>query len=262
MSDNLLLWISQNSQWAALIVLSIAFFESLVIIGLVIPGWVLLVGVGVLIGNGNLPFLTIVLASFVGAVLGESLSYYLGWHHRERIHQWQFFTKHPHWLINSQKFFKRHGAASVALGRFFGPVRAFVPLVAGASDMPPLRFTLINVASALIWAPAYLLPGVIAGAAIDVSQETSVALIVGFSAIAIFSWLLAKFSIQIYQHKQTYQQQKGNSDPFIAIAFLPLLKAVTALTCLTIVGKLLFFGVLSNSVSELFHKVWAIVLSA
>ena len=53
---------------------------------------------------------------------------------------------------------QRYGGKSVAFGRFFGPVRAVIPLVAGMMNMPPWRFVVANVVSALAWAPAYLLP--------------------------------------------------------------------------------------------------------
>ena len=51
------------------------------------------------------------------------------------------------------------------IGRFVGPVRALVPLVAGMLGFKPLRFTIANVASAILWAPVYMLPGFILGAA-------------------------------------------------------------------------------------------------
>jgi membrane protein DedA with SNARE-associated domain len=56
---------------------------------------------------------------------------------------------------------------SVFIGRFFGPLRAVIPLVAGITRMPTGKFQVANVASALIWAPALLIPGAIAERAIS-----------------------------------------------------------------------------------------------
>ena len=50
-------------------------------------------------------------------------------------------------------------AGSVFLGRFFGPLRSIVPLVAGLCGMPQLSFQLANIASALVWATGVLAPG-------------------------------------------------------------------------------------------------------
>ncbi|WP_424679750.1 DedA family protein, partial [Escherichia coli] len=56
-------------------------------------------------------------------------------------------------------FFNRWGVWGVFIGRFFGPFRAIVPLVAGICAMPQRYFQLANLASAMIWAFGILAPG-------------------------------------------------------------------------------------------------------
>ena len=46
-----------------------------------------------------------------------------------------------------------------SIGRFFGPLRAFVPLAAGIFEMPYWRFQAANFSSALVWAAVVLAPG-------------------------------------------------------------------------------------------------------
>ena len=50
--------------------------------------------------------------------------------------------------------------------RFVPPIRAFVPITAGALGMPPLRFYGVNIPAILVWAPAHVLPGVLAVSAL------------------------------------------------------------------------------------------------
>ena len=69
------------------------------------------------------------------------------------------FSRRPELLAQGRSFFRRVGLASVFVGRFFGPLRATIPLLAGIANMPPRPFWLSNIASAVIWAPALLLPG-------------------------------------------------------------------------------------------------------
>ena len=164
-------WISTHSQWALFIVFSIAFIESLAVVGLLMPGWLLLVGVGVLIGTQSLNFYLASLFCFFGAVLGEYLSYLVGIHYQQRVHNWAVFKRHPTWLTNTELFFQRYGRASIALGRFVGPIRAFVPLLAGMTGMSAMKFQVTNVLSAMVWAPVYLIPGVILGASLDSSVD-------------------------------------------------------------------------------------------
>jgi membrane protein DedA with SNARE-associated domain len=65
-------------------------------------------------------------------------------------------------LPRGQAFFETWGVLGVFLGRFFGPLRSVIPLVAGICAMPQLRFQLANIASALIWATGVLAPGAFA----------------------------------------------------------------------------------------------------
>ena len=69
------------------------------------------------------------------------------------------FRKHPERLTRSVSLFKRFGGSSVFIGRFFGPLRAIIPMAAGMLQMPPLRFYAANVFSAMVWAPALVLSG-------------------------------------------------------------------------------------------------------
>lgn len=159
----LLSLIEHNPGYAGGIVFAMALAESLAIIGIFIPGVVVLFGVGALIGAGVLDFWAMCLWAIAGAVIGDGLSYWLGHHFEYLTDRWRWFRLHPDHLRRGVTFFEKYGDLSVALGRFFGPIRAVVPLVAGLMHMPPKRFYVANVLSALAWAPAYLAPGMLFG---------------------------------------------------------------------------------------------------
>ena len=53
-------------------------------------------------------------------------------------------------------FVRRWGLAAVFIGRFFGPLRASVPLAAGIFHMPYWHFQLANFTSAFLWAGVLL----------------------------------------------------------------------------------------------------------
>jgi len=140
-----------------------ALLESLAIVGVLIPGVIILFGAGTLIGAGVIDFWSSCLWAVAGAIIGDGLSYWLGHHFDYLTARFKWFQLHPDHLKKGIEFFQRYGDLSVSLGRFFGPIRAVVPLVAGLLHMPPRRFYLANILSALIWAPAYLLPGMLVG---------------------------------------------------------------------------------------------------
>jgi membrane protein DedA with SNARE-associated domain len=153
-------FVRQHPNWAALIVFALAFGESLAFVSLILPFWAMLVGIGSIIGAANpLLFWTIVSAAAIGAALGDWLSYWLGWHYHARIQQMWPLSKYPKLLENGHKFFERWGVWAVVLGRFSGPLRASVPIVAGITEMPWLKFQIANWGSAFLWAGVLLSPG-------------------------------------------------------------------------------------------------------
>lgn len=69
-------------------------------------------------------------------------------------------------MEGAEKYFHRYGIASLLVGRFIGPLRPMLPMIAGMCDMPLPRFVAVSVLAAAGWSIAYLVPGWAAGAAI------------------------------------------------------------------------------------------------
>ena len=68
-------------------------------------------------------------------------------------------SRHPELIPKGEAFMKKWGVAGIFIGRFFGPLRASVPLVAGIFAMPFWRFQIANFASAFVWAAVLLTLG-------------------------------------------------------------------------------------------------------
>jgi len=198
-AESLLSLVEQNAQWAWFIVFIIAFAESMAIIGLLVPGWALLLGIGVMIGTDILAFFPIVISAYFGAVIGEYLSFYVGYHYHEPILKWKYVAKHQDLIEKSRKFFEKHGAAGVFFGRFIGPIRAVIPLIAGISEMPKRTFFWVNLTSGIIWAPLYLIPGILVGATYNLNGETSTALISILVIFALVLWMTVKQTHLLYK---------------------------------------------------------------
>src|SRR3982750_2097508 len=148
-----------HSAWAAPIVLLLAFGESLAFISLLIPAWGALVAIGALIGASGISFWPVWIGGGIGAALGDWLSYWFGFKYKEQVAQIWPLSRYPEILPRGEEFVKRWGVPSIFIGRFFGPLRASVPLAAGIFEMPYWRFQVANFASALVWAAALLLFG-------------------------------------------------------------------------------------------------------
>jgi membrane protein DedA with SNARE-associated domain len=152
-----------HEAWAAPIVFALAFGESLAFISLLVPAWAALVGIGVLISSGNLNFWPVWVAASIGAALGDWLSFWIGVKLGPPVaHIWPL-SRHPGLLPKGEAFVKRWGALAIFIGRFFGPLRASVPLVAGIFRMPWWQFQTANFSSAFVWAAVLLTLGDVVG---------------------------------------------------------------------------------------------------
>jgi undecaprenyl-diphosphatase len=188
----LLDWIAQHPQHAGWVIFLVSMAESLAIVGVLVPGVVILLGAGSLIGTGVLDFWSSCAWAVAGAILGDGLSYALGHHFDYLTGRWRWFRLHPDHLRKGHEFFAKWGDLSVMLGRFFGPLRAIVPLVAGLMDMPPRRFYAANILSALIWAPAYLAPGMLIGEAVEDGDWTRLLMLAAALGLGILLLLVVR----------------------------------------------------------------------
>ena len=152
-------FIAAHAGWAAAVMFVTAFGESFAFVSLLFPGTSLLIAAGALMAAGSLPYLPIIAGAVVGAVLGDTVSFWIGHRFGGGIARVWPFSRNPELLSSGITFFARHGGKSVFIGRFFGPIRAVIPLAAGVMRMPRDRFWFANVTSAIVWAPMLLLVG-------------------------------------------------------------------------------------------------------
>lgn len=158
-AHNIVEFVRAHSAWAAPIMFGLAFGESLAFISLLLPAWAALVGIGAILGSSGLSFWPIWLAAAFGAALGDWLSYWIGQKFGPSVaHMWPM-SRHPEILPRGERFVRHWGAPAIFIGRFFGPLRASVPLVAGMFHMPFWMFQAANFSSALVWAAVLLLVG-------------------------------------------------------------------------------------------------------
>ena len=181
--------LSQHPALALAAVFAAALLEAVAVIGTVIPGSSVVVVGGVLVGLQVLDPWWAALAAVTGATLGDGMSYWLGRRYHDRLLGLWPLKKYPALFERGQAYFARNGGKSVFLGRFFGPLRAIVPVVAGMSDMPVLQFTLMNVLSAVAWAGVHLLQGALFGASLQLAGAVSSRLLILLLGLALTAWL-------------------------------------------------------------------------
>jgi membrane protein DedA with SNARE-associated domain len=152
-------FVRNHQAWAAPVVFVLCFAESLAFVSLILPAWGALVVIGTMIQAGGLNFWPIWIAGSIGAALGDWLSYWIGDKLKLTVQNIWPLSRHPQLISKGETFIKKWGALGIFIGRFSGPLRASVPLVAGIFEMPFWRFQIANFTSAFVWAAVLLLLG-------------------------------------------------------------------------------------------------------
>lgn len=191
-------FLSAQPHWAGVVAFLIAMGEALLIVGLFVPSTVPLVAVGTLVGLGKLSFWPMLAWIGAGAVLGDQVSYWIGYVWRDRLKRAWPLVRYPTLVARGEDFFGKYGGMSICFGRFVPGVKAVIPGIAGMAGMTPLRFTVINVLSGIVWALAHLIPGVTTGALLGLLGAVSgrFAMVLGgllllvFLAVAGVRWLV------------------------------------------------------------------------
>jgi membrane protein DedA with SNARE-associated domain len=205
MSDKIspiLQWLNLHPNSAGLVIFLICAAESIAILGTIIPGTIAMTAIGTLIGAGVIPLWSTFVWAIIGAVCGDNISYWLGHHFKDNLRNFWPFRTRPQWLASGERFFNRYGSMSVVIGRFFGPTRAIVPVVAGMLRMSPIRFISTSIAASIAWAPIYMLPGIIIGeATMELPPDMAANMMLRLVLVGLFGifclWTLYKIFILI-----------------------------------------------------------------
>jgi membrane protein DedA with SNARE-associated domain len=169
-----------------------AFLEAVPIVGTFIPGSTIILSLSALIATGDLNLVVVSCSVISGAALGDGWAFWLGYRYPSQVRKLWPLNKHQVLVHRGEMFFQKYGKAAVLLARFLPPVRAFVPITAGAMGMTPNHFYPINLAAILLWAPVQIIPGMLAGNAYRhagaIAGHLMLPIVAGIAGIAFLIW--------------------------------------------------------------------------
>lgn len=195
-------WIGNHPGIAGLVIAVVAFLEGFAIIGILVPGIVILFGFGALVGLGVLELRSVWLWCSFGAIAGDAASFWIGRRYREHLPSVWPFSRYQDLIQQGIRFFRKHGLKSIIIGRFIGPVRPIMPVVAGMMNMPLNRYVPANIIAGILWAPAYLLPGVVFGASIELAKAVALRLALLVGLLVAIVWLSSFIVNRVYSLAQ------------------------------------------------------------
>jgi membrane-associated protein len=151
--------------WIALaLVFLLPALEASAFVGVILPGEIGVILGGVLANQHKLPLAAVLVAGILGAVIGDSIGYWVGKRYGETI-----LSKIPNRILKpehikrSEESIRQFGGKAVFIGRFTAALRALVPGMAGMSHIRYGRFLAWNVLGGAVWATAFVILGYLAG---------------------------------------------------------------------------------------------------
>lgn len=195
LDQHLLEIIHRYGVWAILILFTIIFCETGLVVTPFLPGDSLLFILGALGASGDINIALVAAVLALAAVTGNMLNYQIGRFIGPRIFDREggcLFKKE--YLIRTQHFYERHGGKTIILSRFIPIIRTFAPFVAGIGKMKYTRFFVYNLAGGVMWVTLFVVTGYYFGN-IPVVQKNFSLIIFGI----IFISLIPAFISFIYK---------------------------------------------------------------
>lgn len=228
-------FITQSTTYALIAVWLVAFLESLALVGLLMPGTVFMAALGALIGSGQIGLYQAWIVGTFGCLVADWISFWLGWRFKKPLHRWSFLKKQKAWLDKTEHALHKHSMFTILVGRFIGPTRPLVPMVAGMLDLPVRKFIAPNIIGCIFWPPFYFLPGILAGAAIDIpAGENSSGFIWLLVATAAALWLAGWLCWRWWRSGKPTQDRLTQWLPRARLLWLAPLVSVLAIAALVV----------------------------
>jgi membrane-associated protein len=154
--------------WVYLGLWFVIFAETGLAVGFFLPGDSLLVVAGLFAAAGKLQVALVMLAFFLGSVIGDSTGYWTGRAMGKTLfNRESSFIFKPSRVEKAKHFFEKYGVKTVILARFIPIVRTFAPLVVGAAEMPYAKFLMFSILGGALWICSMVLAGYFLGGVIE-----------------------------------------------------------------------------------------------
>ncbi len=172
---------------------AIIFMETGLVVTPFLPGDSLLFATGAVVAlpNSGLNLLLMGILLFIAAVIGDTVNYSVGKYIGHRAFSINNRFIKQEYLLQTQKFYEKHGAKMIIFARFVPIIRTFAPFVAGVGTMEYKKFITYNIVGGFLWVAIFLSAGYFFGTTPIVRKNFTLVIF----GIIIISILPAVFEI-------------------------------------------------------------------
>jgi len=197
--------VNEYGIWTYVLLFLIIFFETGFVIFPFLPGDSLLFVCGAAAASGIMDLWWVIIAIVLGAVLGDTVNYWIG----NFLGLHVFLERFPtlvkqEYIDRTNVFYEKYGGFTIFIARFVPVVRTFAPFLAGIGSMHYKRFLFYNVLGAVSWTLLVVLGGYYFGTFSIVKENMNVLIFLVFvvSGIALLLLLAGIVSTHVKKGKE------------------------------------------------------------
>ena len=195
LDENMVFVVQNYGLWTYVLLFCIIFFETGFVIFPFLPGDSLLFVGGAAAAGGILDIRFLLLAIILGAVLGDTVNYWIGNYIGVHLFTERFPTLvKKEYIDRTYGFYERYGGLTIFIARFVPVVRTFAPFLAGVGSMDYRRFLSFNILGGVSWAALIVISGYFFGT-LEIVQENMSLLIIAVILVTIATVLLIGWGI-------------------------------------------------------------------
>lgn len=211
LDQNLSSVVNEFGIWTYFIIFLIIFFETGFVILPFLPGDSLLFVCGAAAAGGIMDLQWLLPAIIIGAVLGDTVNYWMGNYLGIHVFQERFPTLvKKEYIDRTYGFYEKYGGTTIFVARFVPIVRTFAPFLAGIGTMDYRRFLFYNVLGGISWTFLVVLGGYYFGTIPVVQENMSllIVLVILVTAGTVFLVISGLVSAYLEKRKVSHKKKK------------------------------------------------------
>lgn len=195
--------VSQNIWEAYLVLFMIIFLETGLIVFPFLPGDGLLFSAGVIAASSDMSIVLLVPILVLAAILGNHFNYRIGKQIGTKIEQsknklvQKYLVKS---IIQTRKFYQKHGKKSIIIGRFFPVIRTYIPFFAGTVKFDFQMFKSYTIIGSVIWVPFFTLSGYFLGELPWIKNNFEI-IFLGLIVVTLIPFFYAAIKTLLFKNK-------------------------------------------------------------
>jgi membrane-associated protein len=185
----------------------------------ILPGETSIIAGAVFAATGDLLLWAVILVGAIGAVVGDSMAYWIGRKGGRPIRRGLTRMAGEHRARAAEGMVRRQGPALVFTGRFLPGIRIGINVACGAGGMGFRRFLVFDAAGAVVWSTQAALIGYFAGKAfaqqvwVALAVAIGVAILVGFIVILRERRMIAREEVLEAEEARVEALAQGEGPP-------------------------------------------------